>query len=221
MTDLIPQGVVPSSKNIPYGECSCGCGQKTAPSVTPYKHGRPTKCIPGHQGIHRRPVLAQPDDPAIRYIALTQGKVAVVDTVDYGALMQHNWCARLVKPGYNYYAIRSYSVGGVQHNINMHSAVLGPSPEGTVPDHIDGDTLNNRRANLRHATHSESTRNRSLHSNNTTGFRGVSRQKKYFCAFIMVNSKSFYLGHFKTAEKASEAYEAAALKYHGDFRRKD
>jgi len=88
-------------------------------------------------------------------------------------------------------------------------------------DHADGDPSNNKFSNLRPATRRQNNRNRRVHANNSTGFRGVMFEKSsgLFRARIGVNGRKISLGRFKTPEDASRAYESAARKYFGEFYR--
>jgi hypothetical protein len=88
-------------------------------------------------------------------IPLSKGYVALVSPEDYDALSVFRWHANVRKPG-SVYAQRSAGVG---QRILMHHAVSGRPPQGFVVDHINGDSLDNRRANLRHATLSENVLN--------------------------------------------------------------
>lgn len=152
-----------------------------------------------------RRTASQPDDPTVRHIALTQGKIAVVDAADYEELSKWNWFACLNPTSGHYYAKRNLFIDGKMTTLPMHTAIIGASP-GRVPDHIDGDTLNNRRSNLRAATPTESCINRRIFKNNKTGFRGVSHAHHggKFAAKIRINKILIHLGYFDTAEEASE-----------------
>jgi hypothetical protein len=88
-------------------------------------------------------------------------------------------------------------------------------------DHIDGNPLNNRIENLRVATYSENSRNQKKRKNNTTGYKGVSFNKKYkkYTASICLDGKVKALGSFNTPEEAYEIYKEAALKYYKEFAR--
>lgn len=88
-----------------------------------------------------------------------------------------------------------------------------------VVDHIDGDLLNNRLSNLRIATFSESTRNRGMSKNNTTGYRGVYLIRGQYMAKINRNGKLVFLGNFATAQAASAVYNAVARALYGKFYR--
>jgi hypothetical protein len=81
-------------------------------------------------------------------------------------------------------------------------------------DHIDGNRSNNKLSNLRDVTNQENqfNINKILAK---SGYLGVSKYKsRSWRARIMLNGKDICLGHYETPELASEAYQAAKLKYH-------
>jgi hypothetical protein len=94
-------------------------------------------------------------------------------------------------------------------------------PKGKEVDHINGDSLDNRRKNLRICTHSENCQNRKKRLDNTSGFKGVywSKRSNKWVANIQIKSKRIYLGGFISKIKAAEAYQKANIKYHGKFSR--
>lgn len=79
--------------------------------------------------------------------------------------------------------------------------------DGDLVDHINGDCLDNRRENLRVADKSINAKNTKLSSANTTGFVGVTLDKRYgvYNASLTDNGVKFYCGSFKSAEQAAEA----------------
>jgi hypothetical protein len=79
-------------------------------------------------------------------------------------------------------------------------------------------TLDNRRSNLR-ITIDRNPQNQCKHTNNKSGFKGVSWHKatQKWQAGIQANSEQIYLGVFPTPELAANAYDDAALKYHDEF----
>jgi len=96
---------------------------------------------------------------------------------------------------------------------------------GTWPtvhiDHVNGTPGDDRIINLRLATHSENMRNRKDHSNNSSGFKGVSWHKgaKKWAAGIRIHGRRKHLGLFDAAEAAHLAYCEAAKALHGSFSR--
>lgn len=91
------------------------------------------------------------------------------------------------------------------------------TPPGLEVDHIDRNTLNNRRTNLRVVTHSVNVHNQRIRPNNTSGYKGVSwvpHCKKYR-ARIQFNGKKVHLGMFNDPKDASTAVEVARCKYIG------
>ena len=89
-------------------------------------------------------------------------------------------------------------------------------------DHIDGDQSNNKIANLREATVSENMRNTRIRSDNKSGIKGVSwdrRDSKWY-AYIRVHGRSYALGRYDSLPAAREARLAGERKYHGEFARK-
>lgn len=96
----------------------------------------------------------------------------------------------------------------------------GVWPDNQI-DHINLDKIDNRIANLRQATVAENQRNKHHQSNNTSGFKGVSKFKRIgkWRSEIMVDGHKHYLGSFATAEEAADAYAEAATMLHAEFAR--
>lgn len=86
-------------------------------------------------------------------------------------------------------------------------------------DHIDRNELNNLESNLRPATYQENARNHSLLSNNTSGFTGVSWDKKMskWRSYIVINKQQIHLGLYINKEDAVIARLKAEAKYYGEF----
>lgn len=153
----------------------------------------------------------------MKKIPLTRGLFALVDDEDFERLSRHKWRANS-----GGYAVRdSPSVNGKRHAIYMHREIMSPA-SGVVIDHINGDKRDNRRENLRVCSRSENLRNQRRRSDNTSGFKGVNRHTQKglrhpWIARVKVNHRGIHLGCFATPEEAARAYDAAALKHHGEF----
>jgi hypothetical protein len=105
--------------------------------------------------------------------------------------------------------------------IKMHREIMG-APDGVEVDHRDGDSLNNRRSNLRLATRQQNACNvRSARMCKSSQYKGVCwcAPKSAWRATIVVNKKQRHLGMFEDEAAAARAYDAAAQELHGDFAR--
>lgn len=148
----------------------------------------------------------------MKTIPLGYNKEAIVDDVDFDYLSGFVWSFS------NPYAARN-----VKHQklrIWMHKEVMRLAGiEGKIGDHINRNPLDNRRANLRCATARQNVCNRRLQINNTTGFRGVTWQKRdgRFRAQIKNRGVVISLGWFADPVEAAKAYDKAALELNGDF----
>jgi hypothetical protein len=131
-----------------------------------------------------------------RSIPLTQGKFTIVDVVDYDFLMQWKWYC--INVGY---AARATS--RPRKVILMHR-VINNTPNNLLTDHINGNKLDNRRCNLRNCTSTQNVKNRGKTKfNRTSNYKGVQwrTHANKWCATIMDNYKSLYLGYFNTGQR--------------------
>lgn len=153
-------------------------------------------------------------------IPLTKGYVALIDPID-ADLAGRRWFAIVRRPSCPY--------GGnwtPQKTLLLHRIILSRMLERQLThdewvDHIDGNTLNNRRDNLRLCTRSQNMRNQGANRRNTSGYKGVdwNKDRRVWRAHITVDNRKIYLGYFDTAEEAHKAYCEASAKYHGEFGR--
>jgi len=98
------------------------------------------------------------------------------------------------------------------------SIVNGRFPTKCI-DHINGNSADNRIANLREASVSENGRNTLGKRNSTTGILGVSwsRALRKYQAQIGINGRNIHLGFFSSKEEAAKARRAAEVIHHGEF----
>lgn len=151
-------------------------------------------------------------------INLTQGKFTIVSDEDYHKVSDFKWQA--LKNGNTFYAVRSLKRNRKVKTIRMHRVILD-APDDVMVDHIDGNGLNNLRENIRLCTKHQNQMNVRKPSHNTSGYKGVSYEKRRgnYRAYIVFKGKQIYLGSYKTPEEAHDAYKKAAIKIHGRFAR--
>jgi hypothetical protein len=104
-------------------------------------------------------------------------------------------------------------------HLYAHQLVMGGSKDGMCIDHIDRDKKNNRRSNLRFVTPKENSRNRGMPINNTTGFKGVTLDKRsgIYYASISLDGKKKHLGSAETAEEAARKYDKSNIWHYGSY----
>ena len=152
-----------------------------------------------------------------REIPLTKGKVALVDDEWYDMLRTVSWCISQGTGG------KAYAVSGAMchargrsHSELMHRAIAD-APRDKVVDHINGDTLDNRRANLRICTQQDNMFNSTVKPRGASRYRGVSLWKGKWRACIVVRRKQRHLGIFPDEASAALAYNRAATESFGKY----
>lgn len=149
-------------------------------------------------------------------IQLTRGAVAIVDDEDFPALAQFKWFLNPSKS--KKYAMGHASILGQTKRIYMHRFILSP-PDGMLVDHIDGDGLNNRRANLRLVSPRQNCWNVSRSSARSKEM-GVYPARHGWIALLTVSGERKYLGYFKHIEDAVSARRSAEVEHFGEYARR-
>lgn len=148
----------------------------------------------------------------MKAIEMAGGHFALVDDEDFATVSLYRWSG---KAGY---ARATIYVDGRKKCLYMHRLIMGAGP-GQMVDHRDMNGLNNQRSNLRFCSKSENMHNcRGRKSRkDTIPYKGVNRSKLRYNAMIRVRGVRHYLGHFRTAEEARDAYNAAERRFFGEF----
>ena len=149
-------------------------------------------------------------------IQLSLGLVATVDDEDYQELSKFKWSSSFCNNRAKVYAVRAVKINGKSKTIRMHRTIMNVNDDRIV-DHINGDTLDNRKSNLRVVSVQQNNMNRHK-SCAKSGIKGVTQRKSgKWWSRIQKNGRAYYLGTFESAEQAEEAYKIAALKLFGEF----
>lgn len=133
-----------------------------------------------------------------------------IDTEDLKRLMRldNTWYSHWSNGTGTYYV--AAKIPGSEISIRLHRFLLN-DPSGKVVDHINHDTLDNRKNNLRPITSAENAQNRKgAARHNVTNIRGViwDRFTNKWRAVLRVDGKQIHLGRFNTIEEANEIVTA-------------
>jgi hypothetical protein len=180
------------------------------------------------RGSYRRlipnKVIHNPDGTTNVFLERKSGPpfVCVIDTPIYSLIKGFRWSAYRAAASKTYYAKTAVrKENGAQTTLYMQQFIF---PEAEEIDHKDGDGLNNRRENLRPATHSQNMSNRKKFKNKafkSSKFLGVHwrEEVKKFRAYITLNRKRLNIGHFEDEIEAAKKYDEKAKEIFGDFAR--
>ncbi len=142
----------------------------------------------------------------MRTITLASGESSRVDSQDYDRINSYKWRN-----------VHGYAMTGSKTR-SMHRTILG-APVGMTVDHINGDRLDNRRINLRLCTQIQNQGNKRIPSNNSSGYKGVTKFNNKWRAMIGVRGNMAHIGLYNTKEDAALAYDCAAIQIFGEYAR--
>lgn len=170
----------------------------------------------------KRDGSAPPPVDGACWIPLGHERFALVDADIATEISQWRWCVSgKVAKGRKLYAHRPFKISedaawkGNTAWVKLHIFIARPPP-GMEVDHINGDTMDNRRQNLRWATNQQNCINRRTDRH---GLRGVYPADGSWSARIKTHSKQINVGRYATPADAAHAYDEAARRVHGEFAR--
>lgn len=184
-------------------ECTCSCGRKCIFRRDHLREKRVRSCGDCHK------VVSEGD--YFRYVC-HNGESFIFGEEDYDEIVPHRWHI-FNRSGHEYVARRD----GKNYILLSH-VLLKPTPAQYV-DHINGDTLDYRRSNLRMADSEKNTWNNALRKDNLSGYKGVHYSKvngKYYVS-INYHKEKIRLGCYDNPIDAARAYDEAARFYFGEF----
>ena len=157
----------------------------------------------------------------MRRIPLSQRKFkgcyALVDDEDYDQLAQWHWTKST--RGYAHRVGKKSDGNRRGRYISLHRQILGVTDPKVEIDHINHNTLDNRKSNLRICSRSQNMANQRLCSDSTSKVKGVSWYKPLmkWRVQIKVSGTKKHIGYFDSKYSAALAYNKAAKKHFGVF----
>mgnify|MGYP004464917539 FL=1 len=197
---------IPKNKdNYRLGQCMV-CGAVMPVSIKLLKRFPPKRCsvcsgIGNRNKTNLRNIWTLYDDHATMNIPFKQKIVTVyIDLIDYDLCKDRIW--RISQKRNKFYVISGSK--SKRTMIYLHQLILGKPENGYEIDHIDGNSLNNTRKNLRFITRGDNSRFVSVRIDSTIGIRGISFDKrgKFYCVDFTYDHIRFYNKPFKTLEEA-------------------
>jgi hypothetical protein len=158
----------------------------------------------------------------MRYISLPCGLSAMVDNEDYERLKDYKYSIR--GTNYHLYAFRNEKKNGRQKQTLLHYDVMqisAPIP-GMCVDHIDNNTLNCRRSNLRLVTYAQNNQRRRPYKGGTSKYKGIcyvkhkSHRRNPWRARLQVPGK-LLTRYFADEFSAVKWYNVIAYRHLGKF----
>lgn len=150
----------------------------------------------------------------MKKINMTRGKSCVVDDDDYEKVSAYRWHSVRNKNG-NWYGKRT--TWPERKHMPMQNFIMGVAV-GVQVDHINGNSLDNRKVNLRICTHQQNRCNGHKKPRSNTGFKGVYlRRGNRYMSQIKAFGNSIYIGMFDNPVDAAHAYDSKAIEIFGEF----
>lgn len=179
--------------------CKCFCGNEiTLPIKKVYYYPSSCGCLRINKNIYK-------EHEDFFECLMSCGLSFKIDKEDYEKVSEHRW-------GLDGKYVTRNSDGKRLHRFILDDPI-------DVIDHINRDTFDNRKSNLRICKPRQNNMNRGPQKNNSIGYKGVSynkKTKKYY-AQLQNNGDRYFVWNLRTPEEAAIEYDKLALKYFGEF----
>lgn len=144
----------------------------------------------------------------------------LIDESDLPLVSQFTWTLATTSASDRHVYAKTGGKNTNGKTILMHRLIMGVTDPGLVVDHINGNTLDNRRSNLRICTPQQNIRNQRRSKTKGVSYRGNSNpgaKSKPWVARAYDRGQNIHLGYFATKLEAARAYNEAAVRLYGEF----
>jgi len=193
--------------------CKCDCGNYSE-TISAYLLSGDTKscgCLKKEVGKHTKKYNTYnlSGEYGIGYVK--NNIKFIFDIEDYDKIKNYYW--KINDSGYIISNIKG------KNAIRLHRLIMNVDNNKYVVDHINHDTLDNRKINLRICKQNQNCKNLKIKKNNISGVPGVTWYSKYnkWRARINVNYKEIHLGYFDNFDEAVQARKQAEEIYYGQY----
>ena len=140
----------------------------------------------------------------------------IIDKEDISKVQQYTWHAKYQEDIHSYYVETNQKLQSGKFMLMLHRFLTDTTCKSKTVDHINHDTLDNRKCNLKVCSQKENNLNQAeLHKNNKTGYRNISYQKMYdkFIVTLMINGKNKTIGRTSSLKEAILMRDKAKRQY--------
>lgn len=207
--------------------CECHCGfcnniqreviEQNLLSNTSKSCGRKAKVLNGKANKKQNKFEEYKD-----YYKIYCGEIyAIIDKSDFNKVIQFKWNLHTDSTNTYFRAYKGYRNDNTKEYIFLHNLILDNYKKDFVVDHINGNTLDNRKKNLRKCQQRKNEINKKIPKNNISGFKGVhySKLENKWKSYITYNNKRYFLGTFNNKEDAIKIRKKAENKFFGEYNR--
>lgn len=157
----------------------------------------------------------------MKKITLKRYRVSVIlDDDDYEKFKSFNWWLLSSSKSKHRYVATNMKVDETLIRLALIHREIMNAKKGEIVDHINGNTLDNRKKNLRIVTRQQNTWNSTKHKTNKTGYKGIMHykyKKGWFKVQVRQNNKVYYLGIYPDIEQAKKVYINFVKKHRGEY----